>query len=132
MAHLSALLPHAPGIHPLHTYAESSLDNLSLLLLLGVLEVTLVAKVHEVARLVHLALEAAESRFDRLSLPDLHLNVDVKGRGGGRDGCDFVLCRKICQVEFNHGAMNSHSHAWEPTLTARDSSSIFITSLCYL
>ena len=58
--HLSTLLPHTPSLHPLHPLAESSLDDRPLLTLLGVFEVSLVAKVHKVAGLVHLAFETAE------------------------------------------------------------------------
>ena len=86
---LSALLSHAPGLHPLHPLAESGLHNLPLLALLRVLEVTPVAELHKVAGLVHLALEAAEGRLDGLALSNFDLDLHRKC---GRDsGCEWDI-----------------------------------------
>ena len=90
---LSALLSHAPGIHPFHPHAESGLHNLPLLALLGVLEVTLVTELHKVAGLVHLALEAAEGRLDGLALSNFDL--DLHRQSGRYRGCErvWIICK---------------------------------------
>ena len=82
---LSALLPHAPGLHPLHPLHKSSLNDFPLLALLGVFKVASVAKFHEVTRFVHLAFEATEGRLNGFPFPDFDLNVNRKGSG---DSCE--------------------------------------------
>ena len=80
---LHPLLVHPLPVHPLEPLANPGLNNLALLLFLGVFKETLVAKVHEMSRLVDLALEAAEGRFDGFALSYLDLDVDVEGGVGG-------------------------------------------------
>ena len=62
-------------------YKRQLLD-LSLLPLLGVFEVTLVTKLHHVARLVDLPLEAAQSTFNRFAISNNNLNLDTQFSGG--------------------------------------------------
>ena len=82
--HLGHLLSHPALLHPLKSHAHSCLLGLALLLLLGGLEVTTMAELHEVAGLVDLTREAAEGLFDGLALTDLDL--DGCKRGGGDSG----------------------------------------------
>ena len=79
--YLSTLLSHTTGIHPFHPNAESCLNNLPLLKVLGVFKVSLVTKVLKVTRLVHLTLETAEGRFDGFTFSNVDLDLD--GEGGG-------------------------------------------------
>ena len=77
------LLVHPLPLHPLKPLANPGLNNLALLLFLGVFKETLVAKVHEMSRLVDLALEAAEGQFDGFSLSYIDFDVGVEGGSRG-------------------------------------------------
>jgi len=74
---------HALALHTFEALAVAGLHNLALLTLLGILKVSLVAQLHEVATLVNLALEATEGALDGLALADVHLDRDTEGCGGG-------------------------------------------------
>lgn len=69
---------HSASLHSLKSLAHSSLLDLSLLLLLRILEVSTVAKLHHVSRLVDLTLETADCRLDRFSLSNLYLDGNSK------------------------------------------------------
>ena len=81
LAHSGHLLLHPALLHPLESRARACLLGLVLLLLLGGLKVAPMAELHEVARLVDLAGEAAEGLLDGLALTDLHLDGGQGGSG---------------------------------------------------
>jgi len=75
-SYLSPLLVHAAPLHALHANSHPGLLDLALLLLLGVLKVSAMAELHQMARLVALALETAEGAFDRFTVPYVDLDGD--------------------------------------------------------
>ena len=65
---------HSPLIHPFQPLPIPSLHELPLPLLLGVLEVTPVAELYEVTRLVHFSLEATDDGLNGLAIVAVHLH----------------------------------------------------------
>ena len=89
MSYLGSVV-HSTPVHPFKPLAHAALLNLSLLLLLAVLEVSPVTKLHQVSGLVDLALETTKSRLYWLSLSDLNLYRNCELGGGcenWRAGC---------------------------------------------
>ena len=83
--HLGSL-GHALALHALELLSQTSLLDLALLLFLGVFEVSLVAKFHQVSRVGDGALESAKGALDRLSITNIDLDVDIEGSGRARAG----------------------------------------------
>lgn len=81
-------LGHTTLVHALKFNAQTGLLDLTDLALLRVFEVTLVAKFHQVSRLVNFTLEATESALDRFTVTNFNLDFDRKGGGD----CCSVHC----------------------------------------
>jgi hypothetical protein len=88
---------HTALVHTLKLLAQTSFLHLALFAFLRVFEVSLVAKFHQVARLVNFTLEATESALDRFTIANFNLDFDRKGGGD----CRSVHCNQSAQEKKN-------------------------------
>lgn len=75
-------LGHATLVHTFKLLAHTSFLDLANFLLLGVFEITLVTKFHQVSRLVDLTLESTEGTLDGFTITNVDLDIHIELCGG--------------------------------------------------
>jgi hypothetical protein len=82
---------HTTPLHTLKLLAQAAFLNLANDSLLRVLKVALVAKFHQVTRLVHFALKATKSALNGFTIANFDFDLDKESRVANTLHCKLII-----------------------------------------